>query len=81
MSTFEQLLGGEELYHYHSKLMMKEVSPGQYQPQEGEENLVYVPDKKDDTYWCVVSGRDRRSARLAPGLRLLVRDGQTWKMG
>ena len=25
MDTFEQLLGGEELYHYHSKLMMKEV--------------------------------------------------------
>ena len=38
----------------------------------------YVP---DDTDWCVVSGRDRWSARLAPGLRLLVRDGQTWKMG
>ena len=41
----------------------------------------YVPDEKDDTDWCVVSGRDRWSARLAPGLRLLVRDGQTWKMG
>ena len=27
--------------------------------------------------WCVVSGRDRWSARLAPGLRLLVCDGQT----
>ena len=25
VDTFEQLLGGEELYHYHSKLMMKEV--------------------------------------------------------
>ena len=25
VNTFEQLLGGEELYHYHSKLMMKEV--------------------------------------------------------
>ena len=24
--TLEQLLGGYELYHYHSKLMMKEVS-------------------------------------------------------
>ena len=23
--TLEQLLGGYELYHYHSKLMMKEV--------------------------------------------------------
>ena len=37
----------------------------------------YVPDEKDDNDWCVVSGRDRRSARLAPGLRLLVCDGQT----
>ena len=26
VDTFEQLLGGEELYHYHSKLMMKEVN-------------------------------------------------------
>ena len=25
VNTFEQLLGGDELYHYHSKLMMKEV--------------------------------------------------------
>ena len=41
----------------------------------------YVPDEKDDTDWCVVSGRDRWSARLAPRLRLLVCDGQTWKMG
>merc|ERR1719400_237414 len=28
VSTFEQLLGGEELYHYHSKLMMKEAETG-----------------------------------------------------
>ena len=27
VTTFEALLGGEEFYHYHSKLMMKEV-PG-----------------------------------------------------
>jgi len=24
--TMEALLGGEEVYHYHSKLMMKEVT-------------------------------------------------------
>jgi len=28
VDTFEQLLGGEELYHYHSKLMMKEAETG-----------------------------------------------------
>jgi len=28
VNTFEQLLGGEELYHYHSKLMMKEAETG-----------------------------------------------------
>merc|ERR1712211_114663 len=28
VDTFEQLLGGEELYHYHSKLMMKQAETG-----------------------------------------------------
>ena len=37
VSTFEQLLGGEELYHYHSKLMMKEVSLGQYQHRKSRQ--------------------------------------------
>ena len=28
VSTLEKLLGGQELYHYHSKLMMKEARTG-----------------------------------------------------
>ena len=28
VGTLEQLLGGWELYHYHSKLMMKEAKTG-----------------------------------------------------
>ena len=28
VNTLEQLLGGQELYHYHSKLMMKEPRTG-----------------------------------------------------
>ena len=28
VNTLEQLLGGQELYHYHSKLMMKEARTG-----------------------------------------------------
>ena len=28
VNTLEKLLGGQELYHYHSKLMMKEPRTG-----------------------------------------------------
>ena len=56
VDTFEQLLGGEELYHYHSKLMMKEVLLLMIV-------IIGVP---------IHPGWNRRSACLAPGLWLLV---------
>ena len=75
VDTFEQLLGGEELYHYHSKLMMKEVLNSNW-------SLVKMNFSKIANYMKLTNskrmiivttlGRDRWAACVASRLWILV---------
>ena len=75
VDTFEQLLGGEELYHYHSKLMMKEVMNSIW-------SLLKMNCSKIVNYMkltnskrminMITPGRDGRAACVASRLWILV---------
>jgi hypothetical protein len=64
--TMQALLGGEEIYHYHSKLMMKEVAIFN--------NQLFGTGSADPTITGSDpdAGQDGRGPSVAPGLWLLV---------